>query len=330
MKRINAWGTGSAIAAITLFAIFSSAMECRAADYPSRAIRLILPQPPGGAVDFIARTLGKRLTKEMKVPIVVENKPGANGTIAAEKVARARPDGYTLLFAVDNNLVINPHLYHNLHYDPFRDFSPISIIAKVHLVMVANPRLKVNTVRELIAFARAHPGKLNYASFGFGTPPHMGMELFKLMTKTKINRVPYRGSAAATQAVVAGFADVTFVGPGLAKGMSAGGKLKLLAFTGTKRSPLLPNVPTIAEAGLPDFHLAGWFGVLAPAHTPQSIINRLSAEVHKAVNPQFKERLAKQGLDAVGGTPGAMLATMRSDYKRWGNVIKSAGIKIPE
>jgi tripartite-type tricarboxylate transporter receptor subunit TctC len=307
-----------------------SATFARAEDYPSRPIKLILPQPAGGAVDLIARTLGDRLSEQMHQPVIVENMPGANGSLAAAQVARATPDGYTLMMAVDSNLVINPSLYHNLNYDPFRDFAPISIIAKLHMVLVANPKVPANTVQELIAYATAHPNKLNYASIGFGTAMHMGMELFKYDTHTEINQVSYRGTAPAMTDVLSGVVDVMFTGPPSAKAMSEGGKLKLLAVASPQRMPLMPDVPTVTEAGVPGFEMASWFGLLAPAKTPREIVERLSKETQKAVvDPKFTNKMSAQGLDIVGSTPDAMLETMKSDTKKWSEVIKATDIKIP-
>jgi tripartite-type tricarboxylate transporter receptor subunit TctC len=320
-----------AIALAGLVAASSAPNVSLADDYPSRPIRFILPQPAGGAVDLIARALGERLAEQMKQPVVVENMPGANGSLAAEQVARAEPDGYTLFFAVDSNLVINSYLYSNLNYDPFRDFAPISIVAKLNMVMVANPKVEANSVRELIAFAKAHPGKLNYASIGLGTSSHMGMEMFKLMTGTDITLVSYRGTAQAMTDVVAGVVEMMFTGPPSAMAMSEAGKLKLLAYTASERSPLMPQVPTMAEAGVPGFDLASWFGLLAPAKTPKPIVDRLSAEVSKAANdPRFSKRIVAQGLTVIGNSPEAMLQTMRSDTKKWGDLIKATGIKIQE
>jgi tripartite-type tricarboxylate transporter receptor subunit TctC len=302
-----------------------------AQDYPSRNIKLILPQPAGGAVDLIARVLGERLAEQMNQPVIVENMPGANGSLAGAAVARAAPDGYTLMLAVDSNLVVNPSLYSNLNYDPFRDFIPISVIAKLNTVLVANPKVEATNVRELIAYAKAHPNKLNYAGIGIGSAMHMGMELFKFETGVQINHVPYRGTAAAITDVVAGVVDLMFTGPPAAKAMSAEGKLRLLAVASLQRVPSMPDVPTVSESGVPGFEMAGWFGLLAPAKTPQPIIERLSAEVTKAVHdPRFSERMTAQGLQAVGGTPAQMLATMQADTRKWGELIKSANIKIEQ
>jgi tripartite-type tricarboxylate transporter receptor subunit TctC len=299
--------------------------------YPSKPIRLVLPQPAGGAVDLIARSLGDRLSESVRQPVIVENQPGANGGLAAGQVMRSTPDGYTLFMAVDTNLVVNPSLYPNLTYDPFRDFIPISIIAKVYLVLVASSKIEANSVRELLTFARANPGKLNYASIGLGTQAHLGMELFKMMTKTDITQVSYRGTAPAMTDIAAGVVDVMFTGPPSAMALATGGKVKMLAVASPERSSLMPQLPTVQEAGVPGYELGGWFGLLAPAKTPQSIVDRLAAEVRKAVaDPKLKERLTEQGLDVFGSSSEEMLAVMRADTKKWGEVIAATGAKIPQ
>ena len=319
----------AAPAVLALVCCWAPAYVARALDYPVHAIKLVLPQPPGGAIDLIARTLGERLSEQLKQPVIVENRPGANGGLAAADVARSAPDGYTLFMAVDTNLVVNPTLYRDLPYDPFRDFAPISILTRTELVLVANPKVPANNVRELIAYTRAHPGQLNYASIGLGTQAHLGMELFKLMTKTNIVQVEYRGTADAMTDVVAGRADVMITGPPSAKAMSEGGKLKLLAVTGTKRHPLMPEVPTIAESGVPGYDVTGWFGILAPRKTPQPVLGRLTEQVRKAVaDLRFRNRMTKVGLDVVGSTSQDMLATMHADTDKWAAVIRATGAKI--
>lgn len=325
MKRLTA-AAASVLALAWLLAL------CRVAgaqDYPSHPIRLVLPQPPGGAIDLIARALAERLSAQMKQPVIVENRPGANGGLAAGDVVRSTPDGYTLFMAVDTNLVVNPTLYHDLPYEPFRDFAPISVLTRTELVLVANPKLPARNVRELIAYAKANPGRLNYASIGLGTQAHLGMELFKLMTKTQITRIDYRGTAPAMTDVVAGRSDIMITGPPSAKAMSEGGKLKLLAVTGKRRHPLMPDVPTVDESGVPGYDVTGWFGVLAPAHTPKAVLDRLSAEVHKAVAEQgFRDKMTNVGLDVVGSTPAQMLAMMQTDTRKWAAVIEATGAKI--
>ena len=321
------WTIVMAVTACAALAAPSGAQD----RYPSRPVKLVLPQPAGGAVDLIARALADRLAEQMGQPFIVENMPGANGSLAGGNVARSPSDGYTLMLAVDSNLVINPSLYHTLTYDPFKDFAPISIIARLNMVLVANPKIFANSVKELVAYAKANPNKLNYAEIGIGSAMHMGMEQFKFMTKTEINRVSYRGTAPAITDVVAGNVDLMFTGPPSAKSMSEGGKLKLLGVASAERIALLPDVPTVAEAGVPGYTMASWFGLLAPAKTPTAIVERLSAETKKAVNSQiFKDRMKSVGLEVDGGTPAAMLETMRSDTKRWAELIKATGITIPQ
>jgi tripartite-type tricarboxylate transporter receptor subunit TctC len=301
-----------------------------AQDFPSRPVKLVLPQPPGGAVDLIARTLGERLSDQIKQPVIVENMQGGGGQIAAGAVARAAPDGYTLLMAVDNILVINPNL-NQVTYDPFRDFVPVGVVAELHMVLVANPKLGPNTVRELIAYAKANPGKLNYASLGIGTQQHLGMELLSKMADIKMNNVAYRGTAPAMTDVVGGVVDMMLTGPPSAKAMSEGGKLKILAAAAPKRLALMPEVPTMIEAGVPGYEMGSWFGLLAPAATPKPVVERLSQELRKAVaDPKFAERMATQGLQPVGSTPERMLSMMQADHKKWGDFIRSANIKVSQ
>jgi tripartite-type tricarboxylate transporter receptor subunit TctC len=241
------------------------------------------------------------------------------------------PDGYTLFMAVDTNLVVNPNLYTNLAYDPFRDFAPISVLAKVPLVLVANPKVPANDVRELIAFAKAHPGTLNYASIGLGTQSHLGMELLRIMTGIDINQVSYRGTAPAMTDVVAGQVELMFTGPPSAKAMAAGGKLKILGVGGKERLRLLPDIPTLDEAGVPGYELTGWFGMVAPARTPQLVLERLTQEVRQAVaDARFSEPMIAQGLDIVGSSSAEMTALMQADTRKWVEVINKTGARIAQ
>lgn len=320
-----------ATCALMVLAIAAADRACAQADsFPSRPIKLVLPQPPGGAVDLIARTLGERLSEQMKQTVVIENMQGGGGQIAAGAVARAAPDGTTLLMAVDNILVISPNL-NPVTYDPFRDFVPIAVVAELHMVLVANPKLEPNTVRELIAYAKANPGKLNYASLGIGTQQHLGMEVLSRMTDIKMNNVSYRGTAPAMTDVVGGVVDMMLTGPPSAKAMSEGGKLKILAAASPKRLALMPDVPTMSEAGVPGYEMGSWFGLLAPAATPRPIVDRLSQEVRKAAaDPKFAERMATQGMQAVSIGPDRMLEMMQTDHKRWGEFIRSANIRVSQ
>lgn len=303
--------------------------DAPAQDYPSRPIKLVLPQPAGGGVDTIARTLGERLSEQLKQPVIIENKPGANGGLAARDVARSAPDGYTLFVAVDTNLVVNPTLYPNLAYEPFRDFAPISVLVKSMMVLVSTPKLPADNVRALIAHAKANPGKINYASIGLGTQLHLGIELFKTMTNTDINRVEYRGTSGAVTDLIAGQVEMMLISPPFAKSMSEAGQLNILAVTGKQRHPLLPHVPTIDESGVPGYEMAVWFGILAPAKTPKPVLDRLTEEVRKVVaDPRFRDRMNKLGLEAVGSSPEEMHKLMQSDTAMWADVIKATGVKI--
>jgi tripartite-type tricarboxylate transporter receptor subunit TctC len=330
MTRITAAITAH-LCAVVLFALAIAATgPARAEDqYPTRLISIVLPQPAGGAVDLIARTLGERLSESMKQPVIIENKPGANGSLAAGQVARATPDGYTLFLAVDTNLVVNPSLYPDITYDPFKDFVPIGVIAKLYLALVSNPKLPVNNIADLIKLAKAKPGKLNYGSIGYGSPHHLGMELFKLETKTDLTQVQFRGTAATNAALIGGVVDVGFTGPQAAISFAKSDKLKILAVTSPQRSKLLPNVPTMQEQGVPGFELSTWFGLLAPANTPKSIVDKLAREMRKAVaDPEFKNRITTLGLDVVGSTPEEMLALMKTDTVHWRNLIETTHAKV--
>ena len=331
MTRIAMRLAFGAAAVVGFIAVAAPAAGQADGVYPAKPIKFVLPQPPGGAVDLISRTLADRLAEQMKQPVIVENMPGANGGLAGAAVARAAPDGYTLFMAVDTNVAVNPNLYPNLAYEPFRDFTPISVISKVALVLVSSTKVEANNVSELIAYAKAHPGKLNYASIGLGTQAHLGMELLKIMSKIDINQVSYRGTAQAMTDIASGAVDVMFTGPPSAKSVSDAGKAKLIAVAGKTRMSLIPHVPTVDESGVPGYELTGWFGLLAPAGTPKAIVERLSQEISKAVaDPRLHSRLTAQGLDVVGSTSEEMLALMQADTRKWAEVIKATGAKIPQ
>jgi tripartite-type tricarboxylate transporter receptor subunit TctC len=297
--------------------------------YPSKSIHLVVTTAAGGANDLVARALAERLTESMRQPVIIENQPAGNGGIAAGQVARAAPDGHTLMMVVDSTLTVNPHLYRNLAYDPFRDFAPISTVTRLPLVLVINATTQANDVRELIALAKASPGKLNYASTGVGTQLHVGMELFKLLTKTDIVHVPYRATTAAMADLMGGRIDIVLIGQSSAKAQVESGKLRILAIASPQRSPLMPEIPTMEEAGVPGYEVSSWFGLLAPAKVPPSIIDRLSREVKKAAaDPRFVATLAPQGMQIIASSPDEALAAMRADSKKWGEVIRATGITI--
>src|SRR3954469_15353842 len=262
------------------------------ADYPARAVRIIVPSPPSGGTDIIGRVLAQHLSKALGQQFFVENKPGAGNMIGIEAAARSAPDGYTLLM-VASTLVLNSVLYKQVPYDPVRDFSPITLAATAPNILVVNPKLPINSVADLIAAAKAQPGKLTYGTPGVGTSPHLCMELFKSMAGVDLQHVPYKGTAAAVMDIIGGQIDVAFATALTAKPLIDAGRLRALAVSGPRRSAALPSVPPVAEAGVPAYEAMQWYGLLAPAGTPATIIERVHAEAMVALrSPEMKARLA--------------------------------------
>lgn len=309
---------------------FMAVLICSAGardSYPSKVIHLVVTTAAGGADDFVARTVAQRLSATMGRPIIIENEPAGNGSVAAGQLAHAPADGYTLMMVVDSTLTINPHLYKNTNYDVFRDFTPISIISRLPTVLLVRADLPANNVEQLIALAHSRPGKLNYASTGVGTVLNVGMEMFKIATKTNIVHVPYRSTVGALNDLMGGRVDVMLLGIGSA--LNHNDKLKVLAIASAQRSPLLPNVPTIAESGVPGFSINSWFGLLGPPHLPQRIMDRLTAELKKAaVDPHFRSMFEKVGMQVVVSSPQNMRVEMEADSKKWAGVIKAIGLTI--
>ena len=297
--------------------------------YPTRVIRLVVPFAPGGASDLTARTLAQKMGESMGQSIVVENKPGANGVVGIEAVARAQPDGYTILLTDRGSLTVNPSLYVKLSYDPVRDFSCIGIATDGPYVLVANPKLNVKTVQELVALSKAKPGTLNYSSYGIGSMAQLNLEAFNQKMGTDMLHVPYKGAAPAAQAAVAGDVGVTIAAVPAVQGFIKDGRLRALAVGSETRFAVLPDVPTMTEAGASnDILLPTYFALLAPANTPAPIVARLNAELKKALaDPAVAERLAGAGLVPVGGTPEAMAASIKQDVPRFAELVKRIGIK---
>lgn len=326
---VFAWPKAFAFSVLCLALSLPVESVCAQDSYPSKPIQLVVTTAAGGALDLVARAVAERLSESLRQPVIVENQPAGNGSVAAGQVAKATPDGHTLMMVVDSTLTINPSLYKNLSYDPLRDFAPVSVVTRLPLVLVTNMATKAQDVQELIALAKANPGALNYASTGVGTQLHIGMELFKLMTKTDIVHVPYRSTTGAMADLMGGRIDLVLIGLSSAKSQVEGGKLRILGIAAPQRAPLLPNVPTMEEAGVPGYDVRSWFGMLAPAKTPPSIIERLSREIKKAAaDPRFIAALAPQGMEIIAGTPDEMLAAMRADSKKWGDVITATGTTI--
>jgi tripartite-type tricarboxylate transporter receptor subunit TctC len=297
-------------------------------DYPSRPLQLVVPVPPGGAADFIARAIGAKLADALGQPVVINNRGGAGGTIATAGVAKSDPDGYTLLLNSITTHGIGPHLYTNLSYDPEKDFLPVIFVAKAPMIMIVNTMVAAKSVDDVIALAKADPGQLAFASSGNGGAPHLAGELFKTITGTNLLHVPYRGSGPAVLDVVAGRIAIMFDAvPSLLPFILAD-KLRPLAAASAERNPLLPDVPTFAELGYGRMDISLWYGILAPAGTPQAVIRRLNAELARILDMrEIRESFAKQAVLPMGGTPEQYGAFMRAESARWGVVVEQAGIK---
>jgi len=297
--------------------------------YPTKPIKLVAPSTPGDAPDVIARLVADKLSTALGQQVVVENRPGAGGVVGSDYVAKAVPDGYTLIMGNAGSHGINAAVYSKLPYDIQRDFAPVSQVAVAPNVMVINPSVPASTLAEFIAYAKANPGKLSYASGGNGSSAHMSMELFKSMSGIDIQHVPYKGSSPALTDVVSGQV-VAFIGnmPPTVPLIKAG-KLRAIAVTTKSRSALMPELPTITEAGLPGFETVAWFGVLAPAGTPPEVVNRLSAEIAKiAKSPEIREKLVAMGAEPVGSTPEEFKAVIDRDIAKWKPLAQRVGIKI--
>ena len=306
-----------------------AANEARAQQaYPTKPIQFVVTTAAGGANDMVARTVANRLSELLQQPIVIENQPTANGSVAANNVARAAADGHTLMVVVDSTMTINPHLYGNIPYNVFQDFTPISLIVRAPVFLIANSEVKANTVQELISLAKASPGKLNYASSGVGTQLHVGMELFKIMTNTDIVHVPYRSTTSAIADMLGGRIELTLTSISSAKAGIDAGKLKALAVA-SERSPLMPGLPSIAESGVPGYNVSSWFGMFGPANLPPAVMDRLSSAIKTmSVDPRFVAAMEPQGMSIVAGSPAELHEAMRADSERWSGVIKRAGITI--
>ena len=314
-------------AGLALAAMLAALPGAGAQDYPSRPVKIIVPFPAGGTADVMPRVIGEWLSRKWGQPVVVENRTGAAGNIGAEAVAKAEPDGYTLLSAPPPPLVINQNLYPKLGFDP-TEFVPIVIMGRVPNALVINAKLPFNSVAELIAYAKANPGKLTSATQGNGTTSHLTSELFQLMADVKFQHVPYRGSAPALTDLVAGSVDLMFDNLGVSLPLVKGGQLKLLAVATPKRMASLPDVPTIAET-LPGFESAAWFAIVAPPKTPQAVVDKINADVNEALRQgDIVQRLAQLSAEPIGGTPQATAAYMREEIERWHKVIKAANVKL--
>jgi len=307
----------------------TAALPAAAQEYPGKPIRVIVAFTPGGTSDIVARMSSQILTEAFGRPSVVENRPGAGGTVGTELAARSAPDGYTLLVGHIGTLAVNPTLYTKIGYDPVRDFAAITLISRAPSIMVVHPSLPVKTVKEFIALARKNPGALEYGSPGSGSAGHLLMSYFTLMTKTDLLHVPYKGTGPALVDLMAGRISTVFTGtPGILPHVQAG-RLRIIGISSAQRVASLPDVPTISESGLPGFEVTQWWGILAPAGTPRPVITRLNEVFGKALaSPELRKRLAADGAEPAHSTPEAFQAFIKSEVERWAPVIRASGAKV--
>ncbi|MFN7752588.1 MAG: Bug family tripartite tricarboxylate transporter substrate binding protein [Pseudomonadota bacterium] len=316
----------SALAAGSLAAL--GAGPARAQAYPARPITMIVPVQAGSGADAILRIVAQRMADNLRQPIVLENLPGAAGILGAERAARAPADGYTIFGSNDGTLYMTPHLRKKVNYDPVDGFEPVSLIANITWVLIANPSLPVKSVKELLALARANPGKIDYASGGVGSPQHIAMELFASRAGVRLNHVPYKGATGAAQDVVSGHVPVMFTALSIVLSQIQAGKVRALAVGGSRRFPQVPDVPTVAESGLPDFQFTTWAGLFMPRGTPRPIVDRLHAEATRALaDADIREKLLALGLEPVGSSPEELRRLTREGFERMGQVIRKAGIQ---
>jgi tripartite-type tricarboxylate transporter receptor subunit TctC len=313
----------------TLFLLLFSASAALAQSWPGKPVRLVVAYPPGGGIDVLARQLADRFSQSWGQPVVVENKPGANTILAADTVAKSAPDGTTVLMTSDATFSINPHLYAKLPYDAQKSFMPVTMLVLLQQLLVANPALPANTLAELIDYAKKNPGKVNYASYGSGSQPHLSGEMLKYKAGIDLVHVPYKGISLAVPAVMAGEVQLTFAGIASSMGPLKGGRIKALAIGGPKRSPLLPQVPTFAELGYPEVETHAWFGLFLPAGSPQEAVDRIYRDTRAILDDAgFREKqLVAKGYDVVGSSPQEFAAYMRKDSESRARAVKISGAR---
>ena len=316
--------------AIAMFAcLVGIASPAGAQTFPSKPVRVIVPFPPGGAADLLTRALGKKLTEAWGQAVIADNRPGAGGNIGAEAAAKSAPDGYTLLMAAVTTHAVSMSLYSKLGYDLEKDLAPVSLVANVPHILVANPSVPGKTLMEVIGYLKSQGGKVNFASQGNGTLSHLEFELMKSMGGFSANHIPYKGSAPAMTDLLAGTVTLFFDSIPSSLPQVRAGKLRGIAVASSRRSPVLPDLPTLSEAGLTGFAADSWFGIMAPAGTPREIIARLNADIVRSLDsPEVKDIITKQGGEVMGSTPEQMAAQIRGDREKWGRVVRESGAKI--
>ncbi|MDB5810534.1 MAG: LacI family transcriptional regulator [Betaproteobacteria bacterium] len=320
-----------------IYAVITSAVLLLAAQpghaqpaaYPNKPIRIVVAYTPAGATDILARTVGQKLTETWGQPVIIDNRPGANGNIGSEYAAKATPDGYTLLMVTAGTHGINPSLYRKLGFDAAKDFAAVSLVAMVPNIFVVNNAVPAKDLKEFIAYVKANPGKFNYGSPGNGSTAHLSMELFKSMTGLQMQHIPYKGSAGVLADVIGGQIITTMDNMPPYVPQVKAGKIRALAVSPTRRSPALPEVPTVAEAGVPGYDSGAWFGLVAPANTPKDIVNKLSRETARILKqPDVSARLSDLGAEPVGGTPEQFAAHIKTEIAKWAKVIKEANVEL--
>lgn len=313
--------------AILIVGLVAGVAPVVAQQYPAKPVRIVVGFPPGGINDIVARLIGQKLTEALGQPFLVDNRAGASGTIGAGFVAKAKPDGYTVLLGSVSNVVMVTNQYLHLPYDPQKDFAPVSLVAASPNILVVHPTLPVRTLKDLITLAKKHPGELSYASAGYGASNHLTVELLKITTGINIVHIPYKGDTPAVTDVIAGQTPFMFATLPVALPHVKSGRLRAIAVSSAKRTALAPEVPTVAESGLPGFEVSVWVGLLAPAGTPAAIIDRLSQEAVKAARlVDIREKLAAQGVEPVGDSPAEFATVIKAEMAKWRKVAKAAGI----
>ncbi len=304
------------------------ALCAHAENWPIRPVKLVVPFPAGGPTDVMTRVIGEKLATALGQPVVIDNKPGAGGMIGADSVAKAAPDGYTLVMATGSTHSVGPYLVAKSPYDPAKDFTPVVWVGNATNLLVVSPKLGVNNVKELIALARSKPGELNYSTSGVGSVAHLTSELFASMAGIKLNHVPYKGTQQSIPDLASGQVAMLFDNLMTAKPHVDSGRLKGLAISSAKRSALVPNIPTVAESGLPGFESYNWFGIFGPAHTPPAVVERVNADINRILkDPAVRERLAQLGFEPAGGTPAQFAGMVTSETAKWRKVIVEAHVK---
>jgi tripartite-type tricarboxylate transporter receptor subunit TctC len=297
--------------------------------FPQRPVRIVVPYPPGSGTDIAARALGQKLTEIWGQQVIVDNRPGAGAIIGVEAVAKAAPDGYTIGIADTGPLAINPALYPKLPYDPARDFAPVTLLAKLPFILVVNPSLPVHNVAELVALAKSKPGQINYASVGNGSAVHLATELFKTRAGINLTHIPYKGSAPALQGLLGGEASVMFVNLLSARALVQAGKVRALGAAPGKRIAAMPDLPTIAEAGVPGYEFEAWFGIVAPAGTPRPVVDKLNQDLRRVLAlPEVRDVFDKGGFEPVGSTVESFANLIPGEVERWGKLVRETGAKV--